>query len=176
VKALERWLYVMVASAAGCAVPHDAAPIVVVPAASSSASADAPAPRAPRADAPRTRAYVGFRSGLAHLVPAGLELQTVIDAAAGPGSEVHLLVTRRGPDLVVLLLDDHGVVVDSMAEAGAAAGRQLVPGCSAGAEDVHLALVPKACSGPVVAARGWSARGGKLEAVGGEVKCVCTTF
>lgn len=157
--------------------PETAAPAPPpAPAVTSSASAPVPPAASSLPAVEQRRRYVGFACGLAYRergtsvrLPEGLTLVRAVHTAA----PVHLVVAQRGDDLVTLLLDDRGVVTDSVELLGAAADYQLVPGCSEGDADVDIALVPRACKGPVTAPRAWNGRGRKLQPAGARVTCVC---
>jgi hypothetical protein len=102
-------------------------------------------------------------------VPKGLKLIRSVNYA----QPVHVLTAQRDKDLVALLLDDKGVVTDSIELSGAASDYQLVPGCTVADEDVHLSLVLRNCKGIGVAALGWNAHASRLEAVSGQISCLC---
>lgn len=129
------------------------------------ASAHAGKPKAP---------YVGVKIGLD--VP---ERSTKVKLPRGlvylgsvHTTDAHVVRARRANDLVLLLVGDDGVVLDSVEIGGAAADRELVPGCEAGSEDVLIALVPASPkSGRVTAIQAWNSAAGKLTAVSGEVTC-----
>jgi hypothetical protein len=164
------------ASAGPRPVPPPGASPPLAPAASAAPSAGPSAGLAAPQPFEQTRRYVGFKCGVAHpetgtslRLPEGLSLGSVV-RYPGP---VHLVFAKRGADLVALLLDGAGVVADSVELPGAAAALRFMPGCSAGADDVHVSVVPKACAGPVTAPRAWNAQGGRLAAVPGHVTCVC---
>ena len=107
-----------------------------------------------------------------HLPP---ELRSLRAFTVASGRAV--VAAARGEDLVLLLIDDRGVVSDSVELRGRAADLEANPGCSRGDEDVLVAVVAGgACArqrGDVVAVRAWDDRDGALVAVGGPVSCTC---
>ncbi|APR79163.1 Hypothetical protein A7982_04510 [Minicystis rosea] len=189
-------LALALALTADCASPRGPEVVTVapaspsIPAGASSATPPAPpiAPSTPAASPPappveQRRRYVGFHVGLEHdhhHARFGSRVRLPQELTHGRTSHfagaIHLVHAERGPDLVVLLLDDGGVVVDSIELPGSAARYQFMAACSLPSGDlVPTALVPRDCKDGVTAVRAWNARAGKLEAITDEVTCSCFT-
>jgi len=123
---------------------------------------------------PTQAKYVGVKVGLDHhelatklTLPRGL-----VSLGSVHTTDAHVVRAKRAKDLVLLLVGDDGVVTDSLEIVDAAANRELIPGCEVGNDDVLIALVPSSPkTGRVTALRAWSAAGGKLALISGEVVC-----
>ena len=126
------------------------------------------------APAPSKPPDVGVKVGLDHhelatklTLPRGL-----VSLGSVHTADAHVVRAKRAKDLVLLLVGDDGVVTDSVELAGAAADRELIPGCESEDEDVLIALVPATPkTGRVTALRAWNSAANKLTPVSGEVLC-----
>jgi hypothetical protein len=191
-----RWI-VAAALLAGCKSPPpppspdpvDApAPLPSLTASTPRASSPAPAP-SPTADAAppsdagavtRSGAYVGLRVGLfipelhkATTLPPDLVFLGALELGVRRDAN-QMLVARRSRDLVLLLMNDDGVVIDVAEARGVAEKHQMAAGChDASWAFVDAALVPTTCDKDPVTDRVWNVQKGKIVPSKRWVTCTC---
>jgi hypothetical protein len=98
---------------------------------------------------------------------AGLELGVRPDAA-------QILTASKKEDLLMLLTNKDGVVIDVVEVPGVARGFALISACRAADRSfADAALMPNGCTADVVVQRAWNVREGKIVPFTKPVTCTC---
>ena len=128
----------------------------------------------------RQGAYVGLKVGLfipelnkVATLPPDLVFLGALELGARKDAN-QILVARRDKDLLLLLMNDDGVVIDLAEARGVAEKHAMAAGChDASFAFVDAALVPTACTKDPVTDRVWNVQKGKIVASKRRVTCTC---
>lgn len=178
-----RRAFVAAALLAGCSPPP---PVVVgLPPPVPVADVPGPSSAAPRAPAPAPKVaprgpYVGLHVGLMlpeiarfAKLPADLTLLAGLELGVRPDA-AQILTARKEEDLLMLLTNKDGVVIDVVEVPGVAQGFALISACRAADDSfADAALMPNGCTANVVVRRAWNVRAGKIVPFTKPVTCTC---
>jgi hypothetical protein len=166
---------------AGCSSPPPPA-LVQLPPPAVASEPPAPSSTPPRPAGTRpapAQPYLGLRVGLflpelpsRATLPPELSFLGALEIGARPDA-AQILTAKRGGDLVMLLTNVGGVVIDVVEVPGVAGRLDLFAGCKGGGGFVDAALAPAGCPWDAPAVKAWTVVAGKLVAFGQPVRCTC---